>query len=80
MVMVSPKLAGGVFLVLPAMAGAGHLLGVGLQSLAKASNRANGMATSIVGEAVANIRTVKAYVSEEIEGEKFSKALDKEST
>ena len=77
MVMVSPKLAGGVFLVLPAMAGAGHLLGVGLQSLAKASNRANGMATSVVGEAVANIRTVKAYVSEKIEGEKFSKALDK---
>ena len=49
------------------MAGAGHLLGMGLQSLAKASNRATGLATSVVGEAVTNIRTVKAFVSEDNE-------------
>ena len=77
MIIVSPKLAGGVFLVLPTMAGAGHLLGMGLQSLAKATNRANGLATSVVGEAVTNIRTVKAFVSEDDEVEKFSRALDK---
>jgi ATP-binding cassette, subfamily B (MDR/TAP), member 8 len=77
MIMVSPKLAGGVFLVLPTMAGAGHLLGMGLQSLAKATNRANGLATSVVGEAVTNIRTVKAFVSEDDEVEKFSRALNK---
>ena len=77
MIMISPKLAGSVFLVLPTMAGAGHLLGMGLQSLAKASNRATGLATSVVGEAVTNIRTVKAFVSEDNEIEKFSRALEK---
>ena len=76
MVRASPRLAGLLFAVLPAAAGAGHLCGVGLRKLSKRVSAAGGRANAVAAEDFANIRTVKAFVGEARERRRYARALE----
>lgn len=74
---VSSDLTFALFTVMPLMAGSGHVMGTLLRAQSKRVSVAAGRATAVAGEDVANIRTVKAFVSEDKELQRYDVALTK---
>jgi ABC-type multidrug transport system fused ATPase/permease subunit len=72
---VSSDLTFALFTVMPLMAGSGHVMGTLLRAQSKRVSMAAGHATAVAGEDVVNIRTVKAFVSEDRELQRYDLAL-----
>ena len=73
---VSPSMSVYLLGLLPLGAFAGTLLGESLRTLSKKSREVANAATGIASESIANIRTIRAFASEEREIAKYQHELD----
>ena len=71
----SKELTCTLFGVLPLMALSGHFLGAALRSLSKKVSQTTGIANSVASEDISNIKTVKAFVSEDRELLRYDDAM-----
>ena len=72
---VSRELTLSLFGVLPVMAFSGHLLGSALRQLSRQVSQTSGIATAVANEDILNIKTVKAFVAEDVELLRYDDAL-----
>ena len=74
---VSRELTLALFGVLPAMALSGHILGGALRKTSREVSKKTGAASSVASEDISNIKTVKAFTSENNELIRYDTALSK---
>jgi len=72
---VSTDLTISLFAVLPIMAFSGHVLGSALRKLSRQVSETTGIANAVANEDILNIKTVKAFVSEDVELSRYDTAL-----
>jgi ATP-binding cassette subfamily B protein len=73
---VSTDLTFSLFSVLPIMALSGHMLGSALRKLSREVSKTTGIANAVANEDILNIKTVKAFVSEDVELLRYDDALN----
>ncbi|XP_030848744.1 ATP-binding cassette sub-family B member 8, mitochondrial isoform X2 [Strongylocentrotus purpuratus] len=76
---LSPKLTGVLVITLPIIVLAGAAIGAVLRKLARDAQEQTSRAMSVADEALANMRTVRAFAMEEQEAALFSQELDRAS-
>ncbi|KAM6282424.1 mitochondrial potassium channel ATP-binding subunit isoform 1-T1 [Porphyrio hochstetteri] len=75
--LVSPKLTGLLLLALPALVGAGALIGAGLRSLSRRAQEQVAKATVVADEVLGNVRTVRAFAMEDRQAGLYSSEVDR---
>ncbi|XP_077160782.1 mitochondrial potassium channel ATP-binding subunit isoform X3 [Paroedura picta] len=73
---ISPKLTGLLLVVMPALVGAGALLGSFLRRLSRKAQEQVAKATAVAEEALSNVRTVRAFAMEGREMQQYSAEVD----
>lgn len=74
---ISPKMTGLMLLIVPAIMAVGTFLGSGLRKLSNMAQKQTAHAAGVADEAIANIRTVRAFAMEDGEIKLFSDELKK---
>ncbi|NXC92202.1 ABCB8 protein, partial [Cercotrichas coryphoeus] len=74
--LLSPKLTGLLLVALPALVGAGAVIGAFLRSLSRQAQEQVAKATVVADEALGNVRTVRAFAMEEQQGRLFCAEVD----
>ncbi|NXT29615.1 ABCB8 protein, partial [Syrrhaptes paradoxus] len=74
--LLSPKLTALLLVALPALVGAGALIGAGLRSLSRRAQEQVAKATVVADEALGNVRTVRAFAMEDRQAGLFCAEVD----
>ncbi|KAL8164740.1 UNVERIFIED_CONTAM: ATP-binding cassette, sub-B (MDR TAP), member 8 [Gekko kuhli] len=74
---ISPKLTGLLVVVMPALVGAGALIGSFLRKLSRQAQEQVAKATAVADEALGNVRTVRAFAMEDREMQLYSAEVDR---
>ncbi|NXD46329.1 ABCB8 protein, partial [Copsychus sechellarum] len=74
--LLSPKLTGLLLVALPALVGAGAVIGAFLRGLSRQAQEQVAKATVVADEALGNVRTVRAFAMEEQQGRLFCAEVD----
>lgn len=74
--MISPQMAGGMLVVIPSIILVGSLIGSLLRKLSRQAQIQAAKATVVSEEAISNIRTVRAFASEEKEMDLYNYEVD----
>ncbi|NXV75025.1 ABCB8 protein, partial [Atlantisia rogersi] len=75
--LLSPRLTGLLLLALPALVGAGALIGAGLRSLSRRAQEQVAKATVVADEVLGNVRTVRAFAMEDRQAGLYSSEVDR---
>ncbi|XP_069715208.1 mitochondrial potassium channel ATP-binding subunit [Phaenicophaeus curvirostris] len=75
--LVSPKLTALLLLALPALVGAGTLIGASLRRLSRRAQEQLAKATGVADEALGNVRTVRAFAMEEQQAGLYGAELER---
>ncbi|NXQ53217.1 ABCB8 protein, partial [Anthoscopus minutus] len=75
--LLSPKLTGLLLVALPALVGAGAVIGAFLRSLSRQAQEQVAKATVVADEALGNVRTVRAFAMEEQQAKLFRAEVDR---
>ncbi|NXT37236.1 ABCB8 protein, partial [Pelecanoides urinatrix] len=75
--LLSPKLTGLLLVALPALVGAGALIGAGLRSLSRRAQEQVAKATGVADEALGNVRTVRAFAMEDRQAGLYCAEVDR---
>ncbi|KAJ3055188.1 ATP-binding cassette, sub-B (MDR TAP), member 8 [Rhizophlyctis rosea] len=76
LIRISPSLTFTLLATMPFLYLAMNLYGVYLRKVSKQSKSGDSLASGVAGEAVANIRTVRAFASEDQELERYGEAME----
>ncbi|XP_075000577.1 mitochondrial potassium channel ATP-binding subunit isoform X3 [Calonectris borealis] len=75
--LLSPKLTGLLLVALPALVGAGALIGAGLRSLSRRAQEQVAKATGVADEVLGNVRTVRAFAMEDRQAGLYCAEVDR---
>ncbi|NXF56029.1 ABCB8 protein, partial [Oceanites oceanicus] len=75
--LLSPKLTGFLLVALPALVGAGALIGAGLRSLSRQAQEQVAKATGVADEVLGNVRTVRAFAMEDRQAGTYCAEVDR---
>ncbi|NWY66055.1 ABCB8 protein, partial [Erithacus rubecula] len=75
--LLSPKLTGLLLVALPALVGAGAVIGAFLRGLSRQAQEQVAKATVVADEALGNVRTVRAFAMEEQQARLFCAEVDR---
>ncbi|KAM9573399.1 mitochondrial potassium channel ATP-binding subunit [Guaruba guarouba] len=75
--LLSPKLTGLLLVALPALVGAGALIGAFLRSLSRRAQEQVAKATGVADEALGNVRTVRAFAMEDRQAGLYCAEVDR---
>ncbi|KAJ3287792.1 ATP-binding cassette, sub-B (MDR TAP), member 8 [Borealophlyctis nickersoniae] len=76
LIRISPSLTMTILATMPVLYVAMNLYGAYLRSISRAARKGDSEASGVAGEAVANMRTVRAFASEDVELERYTEAAD----